>query len=179
MTSSAPRNARRTEHQLVSEIRIDAPVQLVWELVSEVRNAPLWSYQARKVVALGGPTRLGTVSFNFNHRGPVVWPTWARVTDFRPGERFANEIGMANARWVFELEPAGERGDVSGAGDPNSATLLREYRETFYPRGFIAGRIITPAMGGETDYNRFMQVGVSESLEKIKEIAEDPARRSE
>lgn len=155
---------KRTERQLLHEIRINAPVERVWELVSEVRNAPRWSSQARKVFAVGAGTKSGTFSVNVNHRGPVVWPTWARVTDFRPNVRFANEVGMAGATWVFELERA-------DSGESES-TLLRQYRETYYPRGFIAGRLVTPAMGGEGKYNEFMDGNVAESLEKIKEIAE-------
>lgn len=158
--------ATRVEKQLLGEIGIDAPREKVWALVSEVRNAPLWSFQARKVVAFGGATRLGTFSLNYNRRGWVLWPTWAKVTDFRPGERFANEVGMAGARWVFELE------DAPGSTPGSPTTLLREYRETFYPRGFVAGRIVTPVMGGEEKYNAFMEPGTSQSLRTIKDLVE-------
>ena len=155
----------RTERQLLHEVEINAPVERVWELISEVRNAPQWSSQARKVFAFGAGTKSGTFSINLNHRGVIAWPTWARVTDFQPGTRFANEVGMAGATWVFELEP-GE------AGTGAETTILRQYRETRYPRGFIAGRIVTPAMGGEQPYNEFMDACVGESLETIKKIVE-------
>lgn len=150
----------RSERQLLHEVEINAPVERVWELISEVRNAPQWSSQARKVFALGAGTKKGTFSVNLNRRGKVAWPTWAKVVDFQPNARFANEVGMAGAVWVFELE--------RGPG----TTVLRQYRETFYPRGFIAGRLVTPAMGGEQKYNAFMDDRVDESLEKIKAIAE-------
>ena len=152
----------RTERQLLHEVEINAPVERVWELISDVRNAPQWSSQARKVFAFGPATKAGTFSVNLNHRGVIAWPTWAKVTDFQPGKRFANEVGMAGATWVFELEP--------GSGE--NTTILRQYRETYYPRGFIAGRVVTPAMGGEEPYNEFMDARVGESLEKIKNIVE-------
>ena len=152
----------RTERQLLHEVEINAPVERVWELISDVRNAPQWSSQARKVFAFGGTTKLGTFSVNLNHRGVIAWPTWAKVTDFQPGKRFANEVGMAGATWVFELEP----------GPKDGTTRLRQFRETYYPRGFIAGRIVTPAMGGEQPYNEFMGARVGESLEEIKKIVE-------
>ena len=154
----------RSERQLVHEVRINAPVERVWALISDVRNAPQWSSQARKVFAIGAGTKKGTFSVNLNHRGKVAWPTWAKVVDFQPNVRFANEVGMAGAQWVFELE--------RGEGEHEGTTLLRQYRETFYPRGFIAAKVVTPAMGGEQKYNEFMDERVDESLERIKAIIE-------
>ena len=45
-----------TPAAIESSIEIDAPPARIWEIVSEVRNAPQWSSQARKVFAFGPAT---------------------------------------------------------------------------------------------------------------------------
>ncbi|WP_295647706.1 SRPBCC family protein [uncultured Dietzia sp.] len=117
-------------------IEIDAPPARVWELVSEVRNAPRWSTQARKVLATSGPTALGTRSFNINRQGPVFWPTTSRVVDFQPERRFANRTGGHGTQWIFELEPT-----------PSGGTRLTERSEP--PAALVAAvRKLTSALPG-------------------------------
>ena len=133
-----------TDHTTASEpgtprgrsIEIDAPPARVWEIVSEVRNAPRWSSQARKVFATTGPTALGTRSFNINRQGPVFWPTTSRVVDFQPERRFANRTGGHGTQWIFELEPT-----------PSGGTRLTERSEP--PAALVAAvRRVTAALPG-------------------------------
>ena len=144
-----------------SSIEIDAPPARVWELVSEVRNAPRWSTQARKVLATSGPTALGTRSFNINRQGPVFWPTTSRVVEFEPGRRFANRISENTTIWVFELEPTA-----------NGGTRLTERREVPEGLTFISKFLTDKLFGGQPSFTSEMGEGVSLSLQRIKTLVE-------
>ena len=144
-----------------SSIEIDAPPARVWEIVSEVRNAPQWSSQAVKVFATGGRTRAGTRAINLNKRGPLVWPTTSRVVEFEPGRRFANRINENTTIWVFELEPT-----------PGGGTRLTERREVPSGLTFISTFLTDKAFGGQASFSRELDQGVSTSLQRIKALAE-------
>lgn len=151
MTSTGP---------LGSSIEIDAPPARVWEIVSDVRNAPRWSSQARKVFAGTGPTTLGTRSFNINRQGPVFWPTTSRVVDFRPERRFANRTGGHGTQWIFELEST-----------PAGGTLLTEHSEP--PAALVAVvRRLTAALPRARNRTRSSSSSPSGSLRRIKALAE-------
>ncbi|MDV8001600.1 SRPBCC family protein [Rhodococcus sp. IEGM 1408] len=154
-TESAPISA------IESSIEIDAPPARVWEVVSEVRNAPQWSSQAVKVIALGGRTSAGTRAININRRGPLFWPTTSRVVEFEPGRRFANRIAENTTVWAFELEPTSSGG-----------TRLTQRREV--PHGLtLLSRFLTDrAFGGQKNFSRELDQGVSTSLQRIKALAE-------
>lgn len=154
-TESAPVSA------IESSIEIDAPPARVWEIVSEVRNAPQWSSQAAKVIALGGRTSAGTRALNINRRGPLFWPTTSRVVEFEPGRRFANRIAENTTVWVFELEPT-----------PSGGTRLTERREVPSGVTFVSRFLTDKAFGGQKSFSRELDRGVSTSLQRIKALAE-------
>ncbi|GAA1716635.1 SRPBCC family protein [Dietzia cercidiphylli] len=144
-----------------SSIEIDAPPARVWEVVSEVRNAPQWSSQAHKVVALGGRTTAGTWALNINKRGPIFWPTTSRVVEFEPGRRFANRITENTTIWVFELEPTAD-----------GCTRLTERREVPNGLTFISTFLTDKLFGGQPSFTKEMDRGVSTSLKRIKALVE-------
>ncbi|MBC7295084.1 MAG: SRPBCC family protein [Dietzia sp.] len=144
-----------------SSIEIDVPPARVWEVVSEVRNAPQWSSQAHKVVALGGRTTAGTWALNINKRGPIFWPTTSRVVEFEPGRRFANRITENTTVWVFELEPTADGG-----------TRLTERREVPNGLTFISTFLTDKVFGGQPSFTRELDRGVSTSLKRIKALVE-------
>lgn len=154
-TESAPVSA------IESSIEIEAPPARVWEVVSEVRNAPQWSSQAVKVLAMGGRTAAGTRALNINRRGPMIWPTTSLVVGFEPGRRFANRIAENSTVWAFELEPTASGG-----------TRLTERREA--PDGLTrVSRFLTDRIfGGQKSFSRELDQGVSTSLQRIKALAE-------
>lgn len=154
-TESAPVSA------IESSIEIDAPPARVWEVISEVRNAPQWSSQAHKVIALGGRTTAGTRAININKRGPILWPTTSRVVEFEPGRRFANRIAENTTIWVFELEPT-----------PSGGTRLTERREVPSGLTFISRFLTDKVFGGQTSFTQEMDRGVSTSLQRIKALVE-------
>ena len=144
-----------------SSIEIDAPPARVWEVISDVRNAPQWSSQAVKVITPGGRTTKGTWALNINKRGPVFWPTTSRVVEFEPGRRFANRISENTPIWVFELEPTA-----------NGGTRLTERREVPEGLTFISKFLTDKLFGGQPSFTSEMGEGVSLSLQRIKTLVE-------
>ena len=144
-----------------SSIEIDAPPARVWEVISDVRNAPQWSSQAVKVITPCGRTTKGTWALNINKRGPVFWPTTSRVVEFEPGRRFANRISENTTIWVFELEPTA-----------NGGTRLTERREVPEGLTFISKFLTDKLFGGQPSFTSEMGEGVSLSLQRIKTLVE-------
>lgn len=154
-TESAPTRA------IEDSIEIDAPPARVWEIVSEVRNAPQWSSQAVKVIALGGRTTAGTRSININRAGKAVWPTTSRVVEFEPGRRIANRVAENTTLWVFELEPTADGG-----------TRLTHRRETPHGISALSKFLVDKVFGGQETFSNALDRGVSTSLQRIKALAE-------
>lgn len=150
-----------TPAPIESSIEIDAPPARVWEVISDVRNAPQWSSQAVKVISLGGRTTKGTRALNINRRGPLFWPTTSRVVEFEPGRRFANRINENTTIWVFELEPTADGG-----------TRLTERREVPEGLTFISTFLTDKVFGGQPSFTAEMGEGVSLSLKRIKNLVE-------
>lgn len=144
-----------------NSIEIDAAPARVWEIVSEIRNAPQWSSQAFKVFALGGRTTVGTRAVNINKQGKLIWPTTSRVVEFEPGRRIANRISENTTLWVFELEPTASGG-----------TKLIERRETPTGTSALSDFLVDKIFGGKPSFTKSLDRGVSTSLERIKALAE-------
>lgn len=144
-----------------SSIEIDAPPARVWEIVSDVRNAPQWSSQAVKVIALGGRTALGTRALNINQQGKLFWPTTSKVVEFEPGRRFANRVAENTTVWAFELEPT-----------PSGGTRLTERREAPEGLSFVSKFLTRTVLGGQEAFTEAIDRGVSTSLTRIKTLAE-------
>lgn len=162
-----------SENTVVIEIsiEIDATPARVWELVSEVRNAPQWSSQAAKVFATGGRTAAGTRALNINKQGPAVWPTISKVVEFEPGRRIGNRIGGHRTVWSFELEPT-----------PSGGTKLTERQDIPAALVSIVGTVekkIARRRPGKSGSGRGSgsgsgsgRRGPSSALQRIKTLAE-------
>lgn len=150
-----------TTGPIESSIEIDAPPARVWEIVSEVRNAPQWSDQAVKVLALGGRTKAGTLALNINKQAGFVWPTTSKVVEVEPGRRIANRVLENGTVWAFELEPT-----------PSGGTRLTERRETPKGTSAFSNFLVDRFFGGQEKFTRVLDRGVSSSLQRIKALAE-------
>lgn len=150
-----------TPAAIESSIEIDAPPARVWEIVSEVRNAPQWSDQAVKVLALGGRTKPGTLALNINKQGGFVWPTTSKVVEVEPGRRIANKVTENGTVWAFELEPTASGG-----------TRLTERRETPTGTSAFSNFLVDKFFGGQETFTRTLTSGVSTSLQRIKALSE-------
>lgn len=105
---------------------IDAPVQQLWDLVTDITGMGRWSSENRAGFWLGGATEpaVGAWFVGVNRIGPVVWPTPCEVTVVRPLEHFEFQVHIVGPRWGYRLAP--DRG----------GTLVTEYRDWSYTSAF-------------------------------------------
>ena len=103
---------------------IDAPIEAVWAVVSDIPRQPEWMHEMKEVrIETPGPTRAGTRGnatvriFGISVSDPV------EVTEFEPPHRFAiAHEGLFTGGGVITLEPNADR----------SATTVR-WQETLVP----------------------------------------------
>ena len=138
--------------------RVEAPVERVWEVVSDVRRMPEFSPEVRKVLTYGGAgTKMRLVGIN--RRGLAVWPTTSRVVRWDPERAIAWKVRESGATWLYELEPA------SGA-----ATTLTARR--LLPRFSMGTTLMGPVIGGAERHDRELSAGLATTLERMKALIE-------
>jgi len=146
---------------LEESIDIDAPPVRVWSLVSDLGRMSKWSPQVVKTVVRGRPIQLGTKMINVNRRGPLVWPTQAKVVRFEPHHEIAFRIKDNLTIWSFSLADNGTGG-----------TTLTQRREA--PDGIspISRKLTDRLLGGVAEFQVELGTGMRETLGKIKADAE-------
>ncbi|GAB3129905.1 SRPBCC family protein [Tsukamurella serpentis] len=146
---------------LESSVVIDAPVEKVWAVVSDLASMGRRSPQCKKVFVFGGPIKVGTRMLNINRQGWKVWPTNTQVTEFTENERVAFKVIENNSTWSFTLVPDGDR------------TTVVERREA--PGGrtsAVSSLLVGALLGGNADFERSLLVGMKQTLSHIKTDAE-------
>ncbi len=148
------------EPLLEETIEVEAPPAAVWALVSDVARMSSWSPQVVKTVVRGRPVQEGTRFFNLNRRGPLFWPTQARVVTFEPHREFAFRIKENWTVWSFSLEPAG------------SGTRVTQRR--LAPEGVsgVSRGLTRIALGGQQVFTDELLAGMRQTLERVKAEAE-------
>lgn len=97
------------DRELRAETVVAAPPQRVWEVLTDFSRMPEWSPELVRMLPLKrGGLRPGQWYLGINRRKAVVWPTRSVVVDVEPGRRLAWDTRSSGARWIYELEPAGE-----------------------------------------------------------------------
>ncbi len=147
--------------ELAESIEIAASPAQVWALVTDVKQIASWSPQVLRTFVRGGAVRQGTTFVNVNHRGPLVWPTRAKVVRFEPHRDFAFQIVDNYVIWSFELEPTASGG-----------TRVTQRRET--PRGIsgLSVRLTKVALGGQEKFVGELGTGMRQTLDALKAAAE-------
>lgn len=156
---------------IVASIEVDAPADVVWRLVSDVRRMGEWSPECRRVFVLGSrEPGLGSRMLGINRRGLVVWPTLSRIVRFEAGRSIAWRTRESGATWTYEIEEAPDA--ASRPGSPGCA--LRGSRELarYSPLTRVAG----PLIGGATGHDRELASGIRVTLARIKAVAERAAQ---
>ena len=105
---SRPHPTSDPRRELRAEIEIAAPLERVWEVLTDFSRMPAWSPELVRMSPLRrGGLRLGQQYLGVNRRGPVVWPTRNVVRALAPGSLLAWDTVSSGARWVYELSDAG------------------------------------------------------------------------
>lgn len=145
-------------------LRIEAPAERVYELVSDITQMGRLSPECTGGRWLGGASgpEVGARFKGTNKRGFVRWSTTNTVVRAEPGRAFAFDTKQSGTRWTYELEPDG------------AATLVTERREAFAPRPLVAKVASTVLLGGMAEHEDEMRQGLQATLERLKAVAESP-----
>ncbi|MGB7050815.1 MAG: SRPBCC family protein [Acidimicrobiales bacterium] len=144
-------------------VHMDAPVDKVWGLVSDVTRVGEFSPETFEAEWLDGATAPATgVRFRGhvrrNGRGPVYWTT-CTITDCEPDQEFGFAVGGLGSKavntWRYRLAPAGGGTDVTESFELADNPAIRLYWA-------IAGRA-----RGRTNEN-----GMRTTLERMKAAVE-------
>jgi uncharacterized protein YndB with AHSA1/START domain len=147
---------------LEASVHIDAPVETVWTLVSDVRRMPEWSPQVSSTRLRTGfdTVALGTQFTNRNHEGELEWTTHAEVVRFEPEREIAFRVEENWVIWSFTLAPDG------------TGTALTQRRDAPDGVSELSLELTNGFMGGVEVFTASMRDGMQQTLEKIKEQAE-------
>jgi uncharacterized protein YndB with AHSA1/START domain len=144
---------------LQAQIDIDAPVDKVWTLVSDLKRMPQWSPQCRLMRPLGA-LRQGTRTINVNRRNRLFWPTTCTVTELIPQKKLAFRVDINHAIWSYELEPT------------ETGTRLVESRHAENGVTAFSNMSVNALMGGVPNFERELVEGMNTTLSRIKAAAE-------
>ena len=144
---------------LQAQVDIDAPVDKVWKLVSDLSRMPQWSPQ-RRVMKLFGPLRQGTKTVNLNRRNRMFWPTTSTVTEVIPEKKLAFRVHQNGTIWSYELEPT------------DTGTRLVESRHAENGVSAFSNLSVNAMMGGVPNFERELVEGMNDTLARIKAAAE-------
>ena len=144
---------------LQAQINIDAPVDKVWQLITDFSRMPEWSPQCRMMKALG-PLRPGTRTINLNRRNRLFWPTTSTVTEIVPQRKFAFRVNTNNTIWSYELEPTA------------TGTRVVESRHAENGVKPASNFLVNMLLGGVPSFEEELVDGMNASLARIKAAAE-------
>ena len=142
-------------------IDIAAPPEVVWALVSDLRNMPRWSPQTARSFLRGGQNGLGARFVNVNRKGLLVWPTQSKVVRYEEGREIAWRVKENYTVWSLRLEAT-----------PDGGTRVVQTREA--PEGIsdVSVRLTNVAFGGVEKFAQTLQQDMLTTLTRIKVAAE-------
>jgi uncharacterized protein YndB with AHSA1/START domain len=148
----------------VASIRIDAPPERVYDIVTDVAQMGRLSPECTGGRWLDGATgpAVGARFKGSNKRGLARWSTTNEVEEATPGEAFAFKTLQSGYRWIYRFEPDGD------------GTVVTERREPFRDRPRLAKVFTQLLLGGEDGHTEELRAGMQQTLERLKAIAESP-----
>jgi len=155
---------------LESTTHIAATPDDVWVAVSDVKAMPRRSPELVGMWLLGKP-RVGRRGINLNRRKGFLWPTFSRITQWKPPANdngrgaFRFHVWPTNVDWSYEIEPS------------DSGTQLTE-RRTALPNPSLSVRLAAKyALGGADAHDAELREGMGRTLAAIKAEVEHSLQR--
>lgn len=148
-------------------VEINATAGDVWAVISDLRRMGELSPQCSKMLIIRGPIGVGTRTININRRGPLVWPTTAKVIRFTPDRELAFRVAENRTVWSYTISPT------------DTGVTVTEKREA--ARGQttkVSSFLVDKFMGGTTNFEAELELGMAETLDKIKRAAESSSARA-
>jgi len=152
-----------------ASLLIEAPPERIYAIVTDVAGMGRLSPECTGGKWLDGATgpAVGARFKGTNKRGRARWSTTNTVVAAEPGAEFAFETKQSGARWRYRLTP-----DGTGTG---TGTTVTETREMFAKRPKVAVAFTKLVLGGEEGHNDELRQGMTESLRRLKALAESGA----
>jgi uncharacterized protein YndB with AHSA1/START domain len=153
-------------------IEIDAPLERVWAVVSDIQVMPLGSAELQRVEWLDGRSGpgLGARFAGHNqHEAFGEWSTTSQIVEFEPPRVFAwavGDPGWPSSIWRFSLEPR------------DGGTLLRQWVQMGPGRSGLSFAIDRmPDKEQKIVFVRLreLETNMGATLATIKRLAEEPA----
>ena len=147
-----------------ASVVIDAPAEVVWDMVADVTRMGEWSpecYSCRWVGTRREPVA-GARFVGFNKRGWARWLTTNEVERAEPGRSFVFRVRETGVRWGYHLD-----------GDAAGTTTLTETRDLSGARTWRI-RLFGPLVGGVDHHADELRAGMEETLRRIKAAVEAP-----
>lgn len=151
---------RDIEPLLEETLHIDAAPAEVWALASDLPRIAEWSPQVVRTRTKDKPVKLGTTMTNINRRGPLVWPTHAKVVRYEDGREIAFKIKENLTVWSFLVEPDGE------------GTRVTHRREAGDGTSGLSDFLVRRILGGQKSFHAELRAGMRQTLSGIKARAE-------
>lgn len=149
----------------VSEsIVIDAPAEVIYDLVADVTRMGEWSPEATGARGVDGDLEVGDRFMGLNQRGPVRWFTFNTVRAAERGAEFEFDTDFGPlpvSRWRYDFEAIGD-----GRTRVVETWLDRRTGLRAIPIKAM-GQLLIP--GNREDHNRANMV---QTLRRLKESAE-------
>ena len=143
-------------------LRIDAPPQRIYDLVTDVAGMGRLSPECtggRWLDDAAGPA-VGARFKGTNKRGFVRWSTTNTVVAAEPGAVFSFETKESGTRWTYRMAADG------------SATIVTESREAFRERPALARFFSKILLGGVEEHDDELREGMAATLGRLKDLAE-------
>lgn len=98
--------------QSSASIEVDAPPEVVWQLIADITRMGEWSPECRRAEWDGDATgpAVGALFRGWNKAGTYEWEAPCIVTACEPGKLFEFQVpreGSVVTRWRFEFSPSG------------------------------------------------------------------------
>jgi uncharacterized protein YndB with AHSA1/START domain len=149
------------DRELRAETTIDAPPEVVWEVLGDVRRMSKLSPELVGMIPLKkGGLRPGQWYLGLNKRKAVLWPTRSVVADVEPGRALSWDTKTSGARWIWELTPEG------------SGTRVVHRRPV--PRKLTGSSVVFAAgfLGGVVGHADELEEGMALSVARLKQAVE-------